>query len=417
MSKKIESFVFFLLLVSIPIQLGRHFWPPFAFVSGIRVDYLSPTLYVSDCIVVILFLGRCIRFFKTREYTQWRITFFDRALFVFILICIPSFLAVTSFPAAVYGAIKLLEFIFIGRYVAKNWDTLSQKTLAILFAVQAAIVSVIAITEFFVQHSIGGLFYFLGERTFYPSTPGIALADIGHSEYLRPYATFPHPNVLAYFLCFVSLLLISEINHFKRTIYRVIFMGVVILAQITLLLTFSRVILLLDVISLCLLFFPRIFKTRFIWIESLTVIIILFFGFGSRFLDTFIRDLYFRANLLSISWNIFWEHPFFGVGFNNFYYYEVSFQRTLSPTFLQPVHSIYALMLVEMGIVGTVFVLWVFYKTFRYVYSSQRNKIVLALFSIFLIAGLFDHYFVTLQQGQLLTAIIVGLCWNRVGEE
>ncbi|MBU4099621.1 hypothetical protein KJ980_08325, partial [Patescibacteria group bacterium] len=43
--------------------------------------------------------------------------------------------------------------------------------------------------------------------------------------------------------------------------------------------------------------------------------------------------------------------------------------------------------------------------------AKQSPAILLILLSVILILGLFDHYWLTLQQGQLLFAIILGLCW------
>src|SRR5687767_1088681 len=45
-----------LLLLFLPTQLGKHFWPEYSLLSGFRVDYLSPTLYLTDMLVLLLFL-------------------------------------------------------------------------------------------------------------------------------------------------------------------------------------------------------------------------------------------------------------------------------------------------------------------------------------------------------------------------
>src|SRR5258706_15195361 len=52
---KIESLLLSLLILFIPTELGKHFWPDFSIVTGIRVDYLSPTFYFTDILVVLLF--------------------------------------------------------------------------------------------------------------------------------------------------------------------------------------------------------------------------------------------------------------------------------------------------------------------------------------------------------------------------
>jgi hypothetical protein len=42
----------------------------------------------------------------------------------------------------------------------------------------------------------------------------------------------------------------------------------------------------------------------------------------------------------------------------------------------------------------------------------MRNFLLLALSAI-LLTGMFDHYWLTLQQGQLLFAVILGLSWTK----
>src|SRR3989338_9410931 len=55
-SSKIENALFFLTLLFLPTQLGRHFWPSFSYILGIRTDYLSPTLYLTDILILLLFI-------------------------------------------------------------------------------------------------------------------------------------------------------------------------------------------------------------------------------------------------------------------------------------------------------------------------------------------------------------------------
>ena len=38
----------------LPSQLGKHYFFSFSYLSGIRVDYLAPTLYMTDIIAIIL---------------------------------------------------------------------------------------------------------------------------------------------------------------------------------------------------------------------------------------------------------------------------------------------------------------------------------------------------------------------------
>ena len=52
----LEKILLFLFVLLIPTQLGKHFWPEWSRVVGIRVDYLSPTLYFLDLVWLGLFL-------------------------------------------------------------------------------------------------------------------------------------------------------------------------------------------------------------------------------------------------------------------------------------------------------------------------------------------------------------------------
>src|SRR5580700_6749474 len=60
-ASKIESFLLFFFFLLLPTQLGKHFWPDFSIVSGIRIDYLSPTIYFTDILLILLFVAFLLR--------------------------------------------------------------------------------------------------------------------------------------------------------------------------------------------------------------------------------------------------------------------------------------------------------------------------------------------------------------------
>ncbi|MCX6730896.1 MAG: hypothetical protein NTZ55_03540 [Candidatus Roizmanbacteria bacterium] len=47
-------FFFSFFIVS---QLGKHFFFPFSYLSGIRIDYLAPTIYFTDILSIPLIIG------------------------------------------------------------------------------------------------------------------------------------------------------------------------------------------------------------------------------------------------------------------------------------------------------------------------------------------------------------------------
>ena len=51
-----QKIVFWWLILLLPSQLGKHFWFDFSQVLGLRIDYLAPTLYLTDVLVIFLLL-------------------------------------------------------------------------------------------------------------------------------------------------------------------------------------------------------------------------------------------------------------------------------------------------------------------------------------------------------------------------
>jgi O-antigen ligase len=138
----------------------------------------------------------------------------------------------------------------------------------------------------------------------------------------------------------------------------------------------------------------------------------------NRFASTsFLEESFLvRVDLVKNAWWMIQTNPVFGVGLMNFLVRLPSFAHPYTfYQYLQPVHNMYLLLASEIGIVGLVLSLWFLYKTVCHVqaapFSSQRTACFLLVASI-LFLGLFDHYFLTLQAGQLLLAFIFGSCWS-----
>ncbi|MCR4305883.1 MAG: hypothetical protein NUV73_02255, partial [Candidatus Daviesbacteria bacterium] len=54
--KRVEGTLLFLILLFLPTQLGKHFWPDFSYIYSLKIDYLSPTLYFWDFLVAGLLI-------------------------------------------------------------------------------------------------------------------------------------------------------------------------------------------------------------------------------------------------------------------------------------------------------------------------------------------------------------------------
>lgn len=323
--------------------------------------------------------------------------------------------------AGMYGLVKLLEFVFFGWFVATHAKQTLQ-FLKITFPISMTVESLVALWQFVLQGSVGGLWYFLGERTFTGSTPGIANASLNGNLVLRPYGTFPHPNVLAGFLL-VGLIFIATFFRKVQGWQKIIIRGVMVLGSITLCLTLSRTAIILGVSMVLLLLVHIIaFKTRRQKLQilgaSLLGLIVLALFLSPRFIGANItgESLVLREQLMQASWRMSVMHPVVGVGLNNF----LSMLPSVAPRLpIQPVHNIFLLILSETGIIGFLIFAYFLFISIRHMWRTAfENQLMknmrifgLLFFFIWLCVGLVDHYFLTLQQGQLLSALLFGLCW------
>ena len=408
---RIARIIFFLLLASIPVQLGKHFWPNFAFVEGIRIDYLAPTLYVSDILFIFLF------FFSIRSLARQAIRFFTSNLYLLTIAILIFSGALSLQPlAAFYGIVKVIEFSYFAFYVSQTFTKRDFPVFLYILTLSGLVVTVILFLQFISQASLGGVFYFLGERTFTQSTPGVAVFSSGQGLVLRPSGTFPHPNVAAFFLLFPYVFLLYSmrlkkgfVEVLKSVAFLIILFGIVI--------TFSRIVLLIAVVFLIHRLVTRsaprkLFGGVILFILGLLIIVLPRFEYG------LLSDFTLRTELIQVAGQVFWKSPFFGVGLNNFFYHEIDFQRQITPTLLQPVHNIYLLWLCSVGAIGFAIFMGFFIKVLRrvakLVFGKQSIGFAVGLLLLFVVvAGAFDHYFMTLQQGQLLVALLFGLAFSR----
>ncbi|PIZ98601.1 MAG: hypothetical protein COX78_02950, partial [Candidatus Levybacteria bacterium CG_4_10_14_0_2_um_filter_35_8] len=117
-----------------------------------------------------------------------------------------------------------------------------------------------------------------------------------------------------------------------------------------------------------------------------------------------------RQLFLKEAFDLFLKHPILGVGLNNFIVSIPSVMKPSELNSLQPVHNIFVLNLVETGIIGSLFFLYFLFLTIK---KNYKKKIfILSIFSIFFL-GFFDHYFLTLQQGQIMLTVFLGLWWGK----
>jgi len=399
---QVRNLFFALLVLLLPSQLGLHFWPIWSMPLGQRIDYLSPTLYLTD-IVILLGLFVEILIYRSRLNRLPKISFKLLALVVaMVLFAVFNSYYSISPAVSVYKWLKLTEFVILFFWIKKNYQMIKSSNYWLIgLAIALFYESVLAWWQFLAQSSIGGIWYWLGERTFNSNTLGIAVAQIMEGLHLRPYGTFPHPNTLAGFLVVGTLVLLIESKLLTRLTRLVL-----ILSFSTLLITLSRTGIILGTFSFgVLLLFKLRQKSTVLFLILLAIFLLTSLPILSS-LGTEQESFRVRQQLNTIAIDN-WENGRVigsGLGTSPLYSLNNSLKTTNYSLYGQPPHNIYLLLLSEIGFPGLILI-----GLFVFLARRRVQKKYLPVIFFFLATGLFDHYWLTVQQGQLLLVLILAL--------
>ena len=97
------------------------------------------------------------------------------------------------------------------------------------------------------------------------------------------------------------------------------------------------------------------------------------------------------------------QRPLFGVGMGNYLLAQQQFPQRFADFLNQPVHNIILLIVSEFGIIIGVSLIILFWREIK----SAVKKSPYVLLAV-LLTGLFDHYWLTLQQNFLLIGVVLG---------
>jgi len=184
-----------------------------------------------------------------------------------------------------------------------------------------------------------------------------------------------------------------------------------IVSGIALMLTFSRGVWLMSIIGIVTIIGMRYKKKTaqiLLWvtISCLTCIAIAFPYFSSLFKQS--ESIIVRDELSRAAITMWRSYPLIGVGFNAFLVRLPTVIPSRYVFFLQPPHTIYLLLLSELGIIGVGILCWCLYLLIKKLLLLP-NKFPLIILLLYGALGVIDHYPITLQQGQLLTTFVATL--------
>ncbi len=397
--KQLNNVLFFLVILFLPTQLGLHFWPAFSSIFSLPVDYLSPTVYFWDILIGLL----CVLWLNQRPRAFLYHPYLGLLLFFWLAQAL-SLLAAENIGAGLVRLEQIVIMGIFGLYISslKKQELFDSLRLPLLLGI--VFESLLAGLEVLNEGSLN--VWILGERTFTISTPAIAKFNFFGAEFLRPYGTFPHPNVLSAYLLIGSVLLFGLCRYQKP--WWLFISGAAIL------LSFSRVAWIVSFSWtaqwLWLIDFKKHRRTALILALTVGPFIVV------RLMSAFNFDAlsyYRREDLNRVAVQLFESSPIFGVGLNNFIPH-LSVLPSVSGTtrFLQPVHNIFLLILSETGLVGLLGYALLFgtaIKRLWLVRAEGHNRILLGLWLTVFVLGMFDHYFLTLPQGQRILFLLWSL--------
>lgn len=372
-------------------QIGKHFWPNFAFINGIRIDYLSPTFYLIDILLLAYLPFLFLEKIDGDKLKKNKLKIFLLFLLLFLFFNFVISLNKSLWFYRLYQYIRIIEVFYIFLTIDKK--NLRYFMLGLGFSLIFS--TLLSILQIFNQGSINGIFWFFGERSFNIFSPNIATISLNGEHFLRPYATFSHPNSLAGFALVSGLLFLFM--HWWWFFY---------FAFILVILSFSKITIF---ISLLLLLGYWLWLKRNKW--QLLFIIIPLFTVSVLFLCSV-----WKGNPESLSERVLvWKEAFvqisqnpLGLGLGS-YFFTLK-QNAFGFLLNQPVHNIFLVVLLEVGIPFFIYILWLLKKIYK---TSKKSVFVLIIATGIIFTGLFDHYWLTLIQNQLLLGVILGLIFGQ----
>ncbi len=401
--KLIEYYFVILLLFLLPTQLAYHFWPPWSFVFGIRIDLLSPSIYFTDLLVLILVALNLEIIKKYKKY--------------FCLILVFAF--INSFFSALpllslYKWLKIVEFVFVIIYFVQV-KAISLSLLVNTLFYSLVFFSLIGIAQFVNRGTVGGILYYLGERSFSQSTPGIALIALNGVEYMRAYSTFSHPNSLAGFLG-AGILFVLLSGKLKKNFFNIL--GVfLILTCFVLSFSLSSYLGIFFVFSFYLFSKNKNIFTKLVLVSFFVFMLssLLFPVISPWVLNNFSKigqNIVQRIDLAYISGQMIGQRFLIGQGLGTFIANIPTYKGIYTYSWLlQPVHNIFLLIFSEIGVFGLLAFYFLVSKTLKTLVKYRRLYLLLSLIYL-LFTGLFDHYSLTLQQNLLLFSIFIGISFR-----
>lgn len=382
--------------------------------GGVLVDYLIPTVYLTDILIFFLILFWDLDILVNKPRYKFNVSVLSIFLTLFVFIVTLSF-SVTSYPS-LFKFIKYFELILFFLYTGLSFDLkVNFEKIATVFSLSILFESSLGFLQWLSGSSVFNNYLFFGEQPYNYKTAGIIHESFLGFSKIPPYGTFPHPNVFGGFLSIflVAIIYFSITNKKLRTLH----VGAVLYGFLTLILIQSTAAWVSLGVGLGFLILVKLFGRKALLVGA-ALIVMLNLGLlsaNNTKISSYAASVYRRQDLIESSVLMIKAKPLTGVGLNLFTSNLEKYKKVRGPIrFIQPVHNIFLLLLAESG----VFPFLAFLLFLKNLFTKSLEKGVSALPVVLilqlLILGTFDHYLLTIQQGMLLFWLTLGIALSTI---
>ena len=409
---------FYLFFAFVPFRVGTFLFTPEVYSSGLFNPYTGYFLHVSEILLVVGLLFLFAERFASKNQKGKKLSknlkdFFVKdpvflLFIVFVFLSLFSVLFSVDARNSVFYVIRFVELIVVYKLVSGGFLNFSR--LMGIFVGVMFIQSIISILQYYLQTDLGLRFF--GEPVLDSAAKGIASVDLYGDKVIRPYGTFAHPNILGMYMVFAFWFLICLSSKIRDRLVLVC-LGFLFLS--TLLLSFSRSAWLAFVLSGIFYMFLRGGKTYVRYIVSFVILFfvvsyalgvgdLLMHRAGILFADSAFSE---RLMFMDISVRMLLDNPF-GVGIGNFTVVMQDYSaEKLFPWNFQPVHNIFLLAFAEVGWIGGLSLIVLLAFVLKKAMEIKKYFLPVVIGVCVLAGGLFDHYFLSLFQGQVLFVLFL----------
>lgn len=410
------------LLAALIFLAPTHFFLKFfesdALVHGLLVDYLLVKLYLSDLVglalIFWLLLGKRLSLSAFYSHSK------SAGLFLGIIALCATLVWLISgnSPESFAAGCRFLGAIVLTVLINRSLPAIGKNTVFGAVLATLWFQGLVSLYHLIFQRSAVGFLLF-GEPNL-QAYAGISKGTLAGAEYILPYGTTAHPNVLAGILGFYSLYAIWHAS--KQAAWQPLALALTTSCMSLAIILSTQsisglVALLLGLLAL--IYAYRTHKTARLFLAIATFLIsqVIIMLSLPTLATLYPNNLSItrRFNLQEAAINMIVSAPITGIGLNQFTRTVETYAETSEVVrFVQPVHNIALLFAAELGIAG---LLGLFLGLYILHTKLQVRPPALWALAFLLPIALWDHYLVTHQAGILLLAFTWSLTQEKIDKK